>query len=98
MYIVIFLQFHWNNFEKRADYVDSSGMTLFYTPNKRPNDAITMAVGQHYLEIPPGRERVETDAVCRGEDTQVILSGPIYITEASNHMHYLGKFSIVLQM
>ncbi|XP_048751432.2 tyramine beta-hydroxylase-like isoform X1 [Ostrea edulis] len=85
------MQFHWNNFERRSDYVDSSGMMLFYTPNRRPNDAITMTIGQHYLEIPPGKERVEIDAVCRGEDTRAILSGPIYVTEASNHMHYLGR-------
>ncbi|XP_061190243.1 dopamine beta-hydroxylase-like [Saccostrea echinata] len=85
------LQFHWNNPEWRFDYTDSSGMTLYYTPNRRPNDATIMVVGQDYLEIPPGKERVEVDAVCSSEDTRIILSGPVYITRSFNHMHYLDR-------
>ncbi|XP_048751456.2 DBH-like monooxygenase protein 2 [Ostrea edulis] len=85
------MQFHWNNVERRSDYVDSSGMTLFYTPNRRPNDAAIMMVGQEYLEIPPSKERVEVEAVCSADDTWMALSGPVYVTRALNHMHYLGR-------
>ncbi|XP_062619795.1 tyramine beta-hydroxylase-like [Saccostrea cucullata] len=85
------MQFHWNNPELRSDYKDSSGMTLYYTPNRRPNDAAIMMVGQDYLEIPPGKDRVEVDAKCSAKDTNMIFTGPVYITKAFNHMHYLGR-------
>jgi hypothetical protein len=49
-----------------------------------------MLVGQDYLEIPPGKDRVEVDAVCSSDDTYMALSGPVYVTRALNHMHYLG--------
>lgn len=83
-------QMHWNNPEMRDDYSDSSGMTLYYTPKLRPNSAVILMVGQWYLEIPPGKERHTESAVCSKEDTQRLLTGPIKIVRALNHMHYLG--------
>lgn len=83
---------HWNNPEKRADHTDSSGMTLYYTPNLRPNDAAIYMVGQIYLEIPPGSKRYATSSVCDAEDTRELLKAPIKVTRALNHMHYLGKY------
>ncbi|XP_062566816.1 tyramine beta-hydroxylase-like [Saccostrea cucullata] len=91
------LQFHWNNPERRSDYNDSSGMTLYYTPNRRPNDAAILVVGQDYLEIPPGKDRVEVDAICSADITSRLLSGPVYITRAFNHMHYLGREEYIEQ-
>lgn len=88
---LILLQFHWNNYERRSDYKDSSGMTLYYTPNRRPNDAGIMMIGQTFLEIPPRKEHVEATSVCTAADTWMILKGPVYVTRALNHMHYLGN-------
>lgn len=87
-------QVHWNNPEMRDDYSDSSGMTLHYTPKLRPNSAVMLMVGQWYLEIPPGRERHAESAVCSKEDTHRLLTGPIKIVRALNHMHYLGTYTI----
>lgn len=92
------LQFHWNNYERRADYVDSSGLTLFYTPELRANDAAIMMIGQLYLEIPPHKDRVEATAVCSPEDTRIALTGPVNISRAFNHMHYLGTSNIFVQL
>lgn len=78
----------------RDDYNDSSGMTLHYTPKLRPNSAVMLMVGQWYLEIPPGRERHAESAVCSKEDTHRLLTGPIKIVRALNHMHYLGTYTI----
>ncbi|XP_048748779.1 tyramine beta-hydroxylase-like [Ostrea edulis] len=91
------MQFHWNNYERRSDYVDSSGMTLFYTPNRRPNDATIMVIGQNYLEIPPRKEHAEFHSVCTAQDTKLALSGPVYVTRGFNHMHYLGREESIIQ-
>ena len=56
---LFFFQFHWNNPELRSDYVDSSGMTLYYTRNLRPYSAATFMVGQLQIEIPPLQPAVQ---------------------------------------
>ncbi|KAJ8300821.1 hypothetical protein KUTeg_022340 [Tegillarca granosa] len=85
------LQFHWNNPEFRSDYVDSSGINLFYTANRRPFDASVIMIGQTYLHIPPQQDRVEIAGLCSGECTQRQMTGSVQITRALNHMHYLGR-------
>ena len=65
-------------------------MTLHYTPNLRTEDASVMMIGQNYIEIPPGQESVEVVGECTKEDTRLILKAPIYVTQALNHMHYMG--------
>ena len=89
--VLLSLQVHWNNPERRSDYQDSSGMTLYFTPNRRPNDVAILMIGQTSLHIPPGRERHIESALCDREDTRTLLAGPIHVVRASNHMHYLGK-------
>ncbi|XP_041370971.1 uncharacterized protein LOC121384577 [Gigantopelta aegis] len=84
------LQIHWTNPNKRDDFTDSSGITLFYTANRRKYDAVTIFVGQRWLEIPPGEPRVTEVGTCTGECTRRILKGPVYVTRGINHMHYLG--------
>ncbi|OWF52616.1 tyramine beta-hydroxylase-like [Mizuhopecten yessoensis] len=86
-----YLQFHWNNPQLRTDYTDSSGLKLYYTPNRRPHNARMWTVGSSYFEIPPGEEEFEVEAWCRNDCTSRYLSGPVYITRAENHMHYLGR-------
>ena len=82
---------HWNNPQLRADYTDSSGMSFYLTPNLRPNEAGVLMIGQSYLEIPPGQTAHSTEGRCAGSCTPYLMDGPVYITEAFNHMHYLGK-------
>ncbi|CAH1794491.1 unnamed protein product [Owenia fusiformis] len=90
-YKTAILQVHWNNPEFRQDYVDSSGMTLYYTPNLREFDAGYLMTGQQYITIPGGQPSYITSAVAESYCTQQYLQSPIYLTESLLHMHYLGK-------
>ncbi|CAH1784321.1 unnamed protein product [Owenia fusiformis] len=85
------MQMHWNNPELRSDYTDSSGVTLFYTPNLRPNDAGVFVVGQRYLDIKPGLESHTESAMASSSCTRQTLPYPIHILNTALHMHYLGK-------
>ncbi|XP_046576525.1 tyramine beta-hydroxylase-like [Haliotis rubra] len=84
------MQFHWTNPELRSDYVDSSGLTLYYTPKLRKYDAGFLFTGQVYLEIPPGVKRSTFESTCTEECTNKLMTGNIYITSGLSHMHYLG--------
>ncbi|XP_048241452.1 uncharacterized protein LOC124142783 [Haliotis rufescens] len=84
------MQFHWTNPELRSDYVDNSGMTLYYTPKLRRYNAGKILTGQLYLEIPPGAERATFESTCTGECTNKLMNGDIHITSGLSHMHYLG--------
>ncbi|XP_022313983.1 tyramine beta-hydroxylase-like [Crassostrea virginica] len=91
----VMMQVHWNNPERRSDYQDSSGMTLYFTPNLRANDAAILMIGQTYLHIPPGKDRHTESAVCNRDDTRTLFAGPIHVFRALNHMHYLGREEFV---
>ena len=54
------LQLHWNNPEMKSTYTDSSGMTLFYTDQRRPYNAGVLSIGPLFLQIPPGMYNNET--------------------------------------
>ncbi|KAL3870626.1 hypothetical protein ACJMK2_038674 [Sinanodonta woodiana] len=83
-------EFHWNNPALINGTTDSSGMTFYYTPKLRPNDAGVLMIGQRYLYIPPGETAVTAIGTCPGECTREMMTGSINITIAVNHMHYLG--------
>ncbi|KAL3870617.1 hypothetical protein ACJMK2_038665 [Sinanodonta woodiana] len=83
-------EFHWNNPALINGTTDSSGMTFYYTPKLRPNDAGVLTIGQRYLSIPPGETAVTAIGTCSGECTRGLMSGNISIFTAFNHMHYLG--------
>ncbi|XP_062622231.1 DBH-like monooxygenase protein 2 homolog [Saccostrea cucullata] len=86
------LEVHWNNPEKRSDYMDGSGMYIFLTKSRRVHDAGILMVGQNYIQIPPRSPRVVVTANCpRADTSQFIVNGPVYFTRALNHMHYLGR-------
>lgn len=87
----VLLQAHWNNPELKEDYVDSSGLTLYYTSKLRPNDAAVLMVGSSSFQLPPGRSDVEVVGTCSKQCSKEKFKGPIYVTAALNHMHYLGK-------
>lgn len=59
---------------------------IHYTPNKRIADAGVLVIGQNFFEIPPQQEEVHVTGRCNN----LALNGPINITRAINHMHYLG--------
>ena len=66
-------------------------MLIHLTPNKRPNNAGTLVIGQRYLELPPMKERVEaTGTLTREMSVMLLPRGPVNFTKANNHMHYLG--------
>ncbi|XP_060084217.1 tyramine beta-hydroxylase-like [Ylistrum balloti] len=85
------MQVHWNNPLLRSDFTDSSGMTIYYTSNRRVHDATIMMIGQNYLAIPPGEASYTVESTCTQYCTSRLLSDTVYITRALNHMHYLGR-------
>ncbi|XP_048245467.1 uncharacterized protein LOC124143521 [Haliotis rufescens] len=85
------LEFHWNNPQLVDSWHDSSGMTIYYTQNRRPNNGGIISLGQNFLEIPPGKERTTFTSKCSSDCTGAALNGPIQVTGAINHMHYLGN-------
>jgi len=91
---VAMIEYHWNNPGFTEGYTDSSGMTLYYTPNLRPNDAGVLMIGQGFLEIPPQTTNHLAESTCSGTCTNKIMTGPIYAIMVSNHMHYLGRSAL----
>ncbi|KAL3852551.1 hypothetical protein ACJMK2_016175 [Sinanodonta woodiana] len=87
----LMVQLHWTNLQKKPDYLDSSGMTFFYTSKLRTNDMGMLSVGQMYLEIPPGGKTVSFTGGCTSFCSKKYMTGPLMITAAFNHMHYLGR-------
>ena len=83
-------QYHWTNKHHVDHWYDSSGLTLYYTPRLRPNDAGAMVFGQHFLEIPPGVKSFIASGSCSSDCTQKFMYSDINIISALNHMHYLG--------
>ena len=84
-------QYHWTNKHHVDHWYDSSGMTLYYTPHLRPNDAGVMVIGQDFLEIPPGVNSITMSGSCSSACTQRFMHADINIATVLNHMHYLGK-------
>lgn len=75
----------------RSDIYDASGFEVYYTAKFRPHDAAIFTVGQQILNIPPGQTSVVHHGVCSPRCSQLLLKGPIHVTSALNHMHYLGE-------
>jgi dopamine beta-monooxygenase len=86
------IQLHWNNPEKKANEIDSSGMIFYVTPKLRPYNSGMMMIGQTYLEIPPKQERYSVLGGCPAECSALIITNNITVVSAVNHMHYLGNF------
>nr|KAG5701886.1 hypothetical protein BaRGS_014951 [Batillaria attramentaria] len=84
------MQMHWTNPKLVDTLYDSSGIVLYYTAKLRPYNAAVMTIGQVSLDIPPGRDSVVYHGACTSGCTNHIMKGPIHITNALNHMHYLG--------
>ncbi|KAK3577799.1 hypothetical protein CHS0354_024842 [Potamilus streckersoni] len=89
------LQVHWNNPTKSSTMTDGSGMTLFYTKQRRRYDAAMFTVGQEYIVIPPRMQSVSVTSVCPGDCTKDMFGGNLYLIGAINHMHYLGHSQMI---
>ncbi|KAK3090812.1 hypothetical protein FSP39_014881 [Pinctada imbricata] len=87
----VVMQFHWNNPQLKADYVDSSGMVLHLTKSKRTHNAGVLQVGQYYIQLSPGQEKIVVEGRCTPDMSRFRLKGPIHFTTGINHMHYLGR-------
>nr|KAG5700389.1 hypothetical protein BaRGS_029641 [Batillaria attramentaria] len=85
------VQLHWNNPGLVADYVDSSGLVMHYTPTLRPNDASMFLVGNEHFIIPPRTDKTVVTTKCVESCTRQKLGETIHIYSALNHMHYLGR-------
>ncbi|KAK3096949.1 hypothetical protein FSP39_005060 [Pinctada imbricata] len=85
------MQFHWNNPLMKNDYYDGSGLRLHLTKNKRTHNAGVLMVGQNYLQLTPGQDKIEVMGRCTSEMSKLRLTGPVHFTRALNHMHYLGR-------
>ena len=67
-------------------------MKLYYTSTLRPYDMGMIMLGQTYIHIPPRSAHTLATADCSSVCTRKLLDRDIYVTEAVNHMHYLGGF------
>ncbi|XP_064598116.1 DBH-like monooxygenase protein 1 homolog [Liolophura sinensis] len=84
------IQIHWNNPEKRADYYDGSGMSVYYMPHIRPIEGSSVLTGQLNINVPPMKNEVIHQGSCAPFCTRKLLPHAINITSALLHMHYLG--------
>ena len=90
------LQLHWTNVGLRKDYIDTSGVRVYYTAKLRPHRMGTFWLGQQNLEIPPQRPSTISASTCSADCTRALLDqGPVYFTSAFSHMHFLGKSLLV---
>ena len=65
-----FMEIHYDNYDGQ-EFVDSSGLKMYYTPTLRPNDGGTMYTGSLVgIDIPAGEEAFDLNARCPGQCTQ----------------------------
>ena len=78
----VLMQTHYNNPKMKSNYVDSSGIRLYYTLTKRQHDAAVLSVG-HVVErypysvpffLPPHRNDMALVNLCPGECTNLVNS------------------------
>ncbi|XP_055898224.1 dopamine beta-hydroxylase-like [Biomphalaria glabrata] len=85
------LEIHYNNPNKEATTIDSSGMRIFYRPvRSEVQELFTLMTGQFLLTLPPGQPSVEQIGVCKSPCTSQIFKRPIYVIQGVNHMHETG--------
>jgi dopamine beta-monooxygenase len=91
----VMIEIHYNNPDRVAGVVDSSGIKFHVTPTLREYDAGTMELGLEYsdkMALPPGQNRWPLVAYCIPECTQVGLgSQGIKVFASQLHTHQTGK-------
>ncbi|MEW5304772.1 MAG: hypothetical protein WDW36_007359 [Sanguina aurantia] len=81
------MQTHYNNPELQEGFVDSSGFTLYYTPNLRPHDLAVLIIGQPVLNLPPGQQAYTAPpALCPSSCTDKFPTD-LNIFAVTPHMH-----------
>ncbi|XP_063364441.1 tyramine beta-hydroxylase [Cydia amplana] len=90
----VMLEVHYNNPELRKDWVDSSGIMLYVTPNRRKYDAAIMELGLEYTDkmaIPPGQDAFPLSGYCVPQCTGVGLPVEgITVFGSQLHTHLTG--------
>ncbi|KAK7114204.1 hypothetical protein V1264_000302 [Littorina saxatilis] len=95
---VLAMQYHWNNPTQEDNYMDSSGMEMYFTPNLRDYDSGVAMFGQESILIPPYSTGTDVTGECTETCMNTMVKGQgINITYAFNHMHYLGVSQSVEQ-
>ncbi|MCA9715391.1 MAG: hypothetical protein H6713_13880 [Myxococcales bacterium] len=89
--VTFVLQVHYNN-PLSDQYVDSSGIDVFYTESLREHEAGIVKVGDiGGIAIPPGEPNHEHVAVCPSWATQAGLKEPLHVIGTWLHAHDIGK-------
>ncbi|XP_026762021.2 tyramine beta-hydroxylase [Galleria mellonella] len=90
----VMLEVHYNNPEMRKDWVDSSGITIHVTANKRRYDAAIMELGLEYTDkmaIPGGQKAFPLSGYCIPQCTGVgIPEHGIIVFGSQLHTHLTG--------
>ncbi|GFX62343.1 tyramine beta-hydroxylase [Trichonephila clavipes] len=90
----VMLEVHYNNPELKDGVVDSSGITLTYTPSLRDHDAGVMELGLEYtnkMAIPPHQPDFTLTGYCVAECTRVGFPAEgIVIFGSQLHTHLTG--------
>nr|CAH0102169.1 unnamed protein product [Daphnia galeata] len=96
----VMLEVHYNNPPMRGDWVDSSGLRMWYTSHLRQYDAGVMELGLEYTDkmaIPPGQDSYTLTGYCLPQCTAVSLPKTgITIFGSQLHTHLLG-YRVVTQ-
>ncbi|KAH3716267.1 dopamine beta-hydroxylase-like isoform X2 [Dreissena polymorpha] len=93
-YTQLVFEIHWHNPYLLDSYVDNSGIRLYLTPNKRPNDAGVFFYGPMDLHIPPMMSAHGQTGFCSGNCTARLFNKDVQIVGAFNHMHNLGSSAL----
>ena len=92
LYVV--LEIHYNNAEQRSDWIDSSGIRIYYTDKLRAHDAGVLEVGLEYSDknsIPPKQSSFDLSGFCTSECTRAALPAyGITIFASQLHTHLTG--------
>lgn len=88
------LEVHYDNPTKRDDWIDSSGMKLYYTDHLRKFDVGVLEIGLEYTDknsIPPSRPAFDMSSFCVSECTRIGLpESGITIFASQLHTHLTG--------
>lgn len=91
----VMLEVHYNNPGKRDDWLDSSGLKLYYTAHLRPFDVGVLEIGLEYSDknsIPPSQPAFDMSSYCVTECTRVSLPDQgITIFASQLHTHLTGS-------
>ncbi|XP_062515676.1 DBH-like monooxygenase protein 1 homolog [Corticium candelabrum] len=91
----VMMETHYNNEKIRADYVDSSGIRVYYTPTKRQYDGAVVEFGHTVsanLFLPPGKDDIITKTLCPADCTKAGLPATgVNVFGTMLHSHTVGK-------